>query len=216
MIRFLTPILILILSLKASAQSPAPFLAYISDTQAPMWIEDVFLESNRNEAATLLLLKDLESRHPARTFLLGDAVNLAHKDNRWTAIDTALFRLRNSGCPVHACLGNHELMGKPAEGERKFQQRFPDHVNTGYVVTCDSIATVLLNSNFSKMPLAQVAAQQRWYDSTLLALDTAASITVVVVACHHPPYSDSRLVGSSKEVQEHFVPGFIKSKKCKL
>src|SRR5438552_135309 len=111
-------------SLHVSAQSPppAPCLAYISDTQAPMWFEGIYMESHDNVKATRLLLEDLVNRKPLQAFILGDAVNLGYRENRWTIIDSALTRLRSGGRPVHACLGNHELMGKKAAGEKEFQQ----------------------------------------------------------------------------------------------
>ena len=202
--------------LQATAQVPGPSIAFIGDTQAPLWIEDLFLESHNNAAATQRLLDDLEARQPARLCFLGDVVNMGWRNDRWAGVDSALFRLRRSGCNVQGCLGNHELMTRAAEGERNFQLRFPDHVSTGYVVTGDSLATILLNSNFGKMTSSQVATQQAWYEQMIQHLDSQPGIRAVIVACHHPPFSDSKLVGSSVEVQNRFVAPYLRSAKCRL
>ncbi len=181
-----------------------------------MWIEDVFLKSNQNESATRILLNDIPNKSPSVLFIPGDLVNLSYKEKRWRLVDSCLNNIRLSGISVHACLGNHELMGRKKKGERNFQTRFPDHVNTGYVILRDSIAVVFLNSNFSKMKREQIQVQDTWYNQTLQTLDSTAKIKVIIVSCHHSPYSDSKLVGSNGTVQKKFVPAFIQSKKCKI
>ncbi len=181
-----------------------------------MWIEDVFLKSNRNTEATRILINDIAKRNPSQLYFLGDITNLSCRNNRWESIDSCLVICQSSGLPVHACLGNHELMKNKKEGEKNFQDRFPDHVNTGYTVVSDSVATVFLNSNFSKMEKSQIMKQDQWYKQELMTLDSSAAIKAIVVCCHHSPYSDSKLVGSSEPVQAKFVPLYLQTNKCKL
>jgi len=50
----------------------------------------------------------------------------------------------------------------------------------------------------------------------MLELDTNQAVKMIVVSCHHAPYSNSKIVGSNKPVQEKFVPLFIRTKKAKL
>ena len=107
-------------------------------------------------------------------------------------------------------------MGKTRKGEANFQKRFPEHVRTGYVNVTDSVAVIMLNSNFGKLTQLDQKKQQTWYDSTLVALDADDKIKAVIVTCHHPPYSNSKLVGSSKTVQQRFVASFILAKKSSL
>jgi hypothetical protein len=90
------------------------------------------------------------------------------------------------------------------------------NVNTGYVSVTDSVAVVLLNSNFNALSAAEEAKQQEWYKTTLEDLDLIDSIKAVIVCCHHAPYSNSKIVKCSNKVQEHFVPGYIQSKKAQL
>jgi hypothetical protein len=208
-------VLCMMIDLHAQEQA-GPLLAFASDTQEPMRVEELVLRSHDNRRATRQLFREIVQLRPAELFLLGDVVNLGHRDERWTYIDTALVEARAAGIVVNAILGNHELMGRSAAGAIRFQSRFPQHVSTGYVVTRDSLAVVLLNSNFSKMSRAQIREQNDWYTTTLAALDTASDIRGVIVCCHHSPYSYSKLVGSNGQVQRLFVAPFLKHRKTRL
>ena len=63
-------------------------------------------------------------------------------------MDNYLQQCRSSGIPVHALLGNHDVMGSVKKGESNFRKRFPDAVTTGYYQIVDSMAFVMLNSTF--------------------------------------------------------------------
>lgn len=191
-------------------------IGFISDTQAPMWVETIVLKSNHNETATGKVFHDIVKTKPSSLFILGDVVNLSCKEKRWRVMDRYLDSCRQAGVAVSALLGNHDVMRNAKKGESNFQRRFPDHYRTGYYQVHDSTAFVFLNSNFKKLKPADVEAQQQWYDRTLSALDADASVEVIIVACHHAPYSNSTIVGSSESVQKNFVPGYLKSKKAKL
>ncbi len=195
---------------------PNTVIAFTADTQAPMWVEKLWLRSHNNRKATKLLFEDVELRHPTAFFLLGDVVNLGYSSRQWKPIDVYLQTLRVKQVPVHAILGNHEVMGRPLEGMRKFQQRFPDHKPTGYIVIVGPIAVVLVNSNFSALSTKENKEQLAWYKSTLENLDADATIQFIIIGCHHSPYTNSRIVKPSKEVEENFVPFFLMSKKSGL
>jgi UDP-2,3-diacylglucosamine pyrophosphatase LpxH len=191
-------------------------IAFVSDTQAPMWIEDVFLKSNNNEKATALLFSEIVKQKPADLFILGDVVSLGHKEKKWKEMDAYLRHCREAGIEVSALLGNHDVMSKSKKGEQVFQQRFSNHTRTGFVKITDSVAVVLLNSNFKKLSKEDIAFQQSWLKSSLQNLDNDPAVQVIVVSCHHAPYSNSKIVGSSEEVQKYFVPLFLQSAKSKL
>jgi hypothetical protein len=113
-------------------------------------------------------------------------------------------------------MGNHEVMGQAKKGQRKFQERFPNHVNTGYLTTVDSIAVVLLNSNFGTLTPAEEVKQVEWYKQTLKQLDADSSVQFIITGCHHSPYTNSKIVGSSIAVRQKFVAPFLKSPKSRL
>src|SRR6476620_11228774 len=191
-------------------------IAFAADTQAPMFVETILLRKHNNRKATQLLFADVLNRNPAAFFLLGDLVNLGYSKRQWRPIDRYVEALRKNNIPVHAILGNHEVMGRPREGMRKFQERFPDHELTGYVVCLNNVAIVLVNSNFSTLSVNEEVTQTVWYKRTLETLDEDANVDFIITGCHHSPFTNSRIVKPSKEVEEKFIPPFLQSRKSCL
>lgn len=215
--RLLILILFILTTVAAAlAQSTQPLIAFTSDTQEPMWVEKLLLKSDHNQKATEMIFKDVEAQHPAGLFILGDVVSLGHKTKKWTRIDSYLKQYTTDSIPVYATLGNHEVMFNAARGTRNFRLRFPMYSPAGYLEVIDSVAVVLVNSNFTKMNTAQILAQDNWYTATLKKLDADTAIKLVIVGCHHSPYTNSKIVKPSMEVRQNFLPAFIDSKKCVL
>lgn len=193
-----------------------PEIALISDTQEPMGVERIFLRYHKNALATTKLLQDITERVPRALFMLGDVVSLGYKEKKWRQIDSFLQRTRQMGITVAAVLGNHDVMVSAARGETAFNKRFPDQVRTGFYKVVDSIAFVLLNSNFSTLTAKQLQQQQDFYETTMQQMEADTNVRVIVVACHHSPYTNSRIVGSNARVQERFVPAYMRTPKAKL
>jgi hypothetical protein len=181
-----------------------------------MFVETLLLKPYRNRHATDLLFKDISRIHPRCFFLLGDVVNLGYSDRQWRSVDPHLQHLREKSICLYGILGNHEVMGKPRQGQAKFQLRFPDHSRTGYLHVIGTIAVVLLNSNFGTMTPSEIKHQNEWYLKTLEDLDCNADIEFIITCAHHSPYTNSRVVKPSKEVQNMVVPPFIESRKSQL
>jgi UDP-2,3-diacylglucosamine pyrophosphatase LpxH len=202
---------------QAPAGSPSKKLYFVSDTQQPMLVEKLWLKSNNNLKATAGIFANILKEKPAHLYMLGDVVGLGSSKRKWKHVDLFLDSCRKSGTGVCGVLGNHEVMGRrKKKGEANFQKRFPMNVKTGYVSVTDSVAVVLLNSNFRKLSAEEVAAQKDWYQQTMASLDAADSIRAVIVCCHHAPYTNSKIVGCSHKVQDYFVEDYIRSKKAQL
>ena len=191
-------------------------ILFLSDTQAPMWVERLVLRTHQNTKATTAIFNEIIRLKPAVLYWLGDIVSLGYRNNKWRIIDQFLANCTAVGTAVYAIMGNHDVMGRPRKGAKNFQHRFPEHSPTGYVKITDGIAVVMLNSNFSILSIADLVKQQTWYEKTLTDLDADPAVKVVIVTCHHAPYSNSKLVGSSKLVQQRFVPCYLKSQKARL
>ncbi len=191
-------------------------ILFLSDTQAPMFVERLVLRTHQNTKATTTIFAEILRVHPPVLYWLGDIVSLGFRDNKWPVIDRFLENCCAVGTSVYAIMGNHDVMGRPRKGARNFQQRFPEHIHTGYVQTTDGVAVVMLNSNFSTLSVADLVKQQTWYEQTMANLDADPAVRIVIVTCHHAPYSNSKLVGSSKLVQQRFVPNYTKSDKGRL
>jgi hypothetical protein len=141
--------------------------------------------------------------------MLGDVVSLGYSKRAWEKMDKHLEKFKAKGIAVSAALGNHELMGRPGRGQRRFESHFPRYINTGYVEVVDSIAVILLNSNFNSLSAKDDSLQVSWYRKRLKELDADSSILFIITGCHHSPYSNSKLAGSSIAVQKRFVPLFL-------
>ncbi len=191
-------------------------IIFISDTQSPLWFEALLHKTNHNKIATKKILSDIVKRHPIAVYILGDVVSLGYSNRQWKPMDLYLDSLRSKGVNVDAILGNHEVLFCAKKGQKKFQDRFPNHVKTGYISIVDSVAVVLLNSNFNKLTTTENATQISWYKHTLDSLDADPSVLFIITGCHHSPYSNSKVVGSSKAVQEKFISTFFLSKKSRL
>ncbi|MCW3092009.1 MAG: metallophosphoesterase [Ferruginibacter sp.] len=200
----------------ADTVSGAKRMVFVSDTQQPMWVEKILLKPNHNLQATADIFLDILSYKPTSLYMLGDVVALGSSNKKWRSVDKFLDSARKSGTHVAGLLGNHEVMGRRKRGERNFDKRFPMNVRTGYFSVTDSVAVVMLNSNFKSLSPSSIEKQQSWYESTLAGLDTSASIKAVIIACHHAPFSNSKVVKSSGDVQRYFVPAYIKSRKAQL
>lgn len=207
-------IIFLLLSWSGYAQRPTTVM--ISDTQAPMRVEKLFLKSHHNEKATSKLFEKIDSLKPNSLFILGDVTSWSAKEKKWRSMDGYLKDCRKAGISTHALWGNHDVMGSVKKGKVNFKKRFPDANPNGYVVVSDSIAFVLLNSNFKRMKKEEIATQQKWFDETLPLLDKDPGVAAIVVSCHHAPYTNSTIVRPSLGVQEKFVPLFLTTTKCKL
>ena len=181
-----------------------------------MFVERLVLRTHQNTKATRVIFDEILRRKPPVLYWLGDIVSLGYRTNKWPVIDKFLAHCTQNNTAVYAIMGNHDVMGRPRKGARNFQQRFPDHSPTGYIQRTGDRAVVMLNSNFSTMSAENINKQQAWYEQILIDLDADPAIAVVIVTCHHAPYSNSKLVGSSKLVQQRFVPFYKASKKAKL
>ena len=191
-------------------------LAFISDTQTPLWLEALVLGGHRNVEATDTLLAHILRTRPASLFMLGDLVSFGAYTGSWQTMEQNILYMRKTQIPVHAILGNHELMIYARTGESFFADMFPDHVRTGYCVSVDSVAVLLLNSNFDNLDEAEQQQQQQWYTQTLDSLEQDPGTVSIVVCCHHSPFTNSTIVEASGPVRQMFVPPYIRTAKCLL
>lgn len=163
-----------------------------------------------------MIFEAIKSQKPAAAIILGDVVSKGSRERKWVAIDSYIATCREGGIQVTALLGNHDVMSNIKKGELNFQKRFPEHQRGGYTIVLDSMAIVLLNSNFHKLSSSEVRQQNDWLQNMLTILDNNPGILGTIVTCHHAPYSNSRIVGSSKDVRTNFVQPFLRARKTCL
>jgi hypothetical protein len=191
-------------------------VAFVSDTQSPMFPETIRLPRNNNELARSKIFDAIVQWQPHSVFHLGDLVALGFWSPSWEAIDAFTERLRALGIGFHPVMGNHELMLLKGSGEDEFQKRFPHASRTGYIRRVGPLAVVLLNSNFNVLSEEEQTKQLSCYQETLRGLDKDGTVGLVVVACHYSPYTNSKIVSPSADVQEILLPPFLESAKARM
>jgi len=191
-------------------------VAFVSDSQSPLFLETFRLSTNHNDVAREMIYAQILADRPDAVFHLGDMVSIGPYRASWRSTDAFLEKARTARIPVFATLGNHELMFLPSYGMEEFLWRFPWYRKTGYLVRVGKLAVVLLNSNFGQLSDRDQHVQDSWLDSTLACLQADSTVGAVMVACHHPPYTNSTIVSPSARVRETFVSAYLRYPKCVL
>jgi predicted phosphodiesterase len=192
-------------------------LLFISDTQAPLWVETLKLDEHGNQAATDDLFQLLlEEEGTDAIFHLGDLTAVGSSGRAWRSMDRWLKRLGDARINLYPIFGNHDYFMCSSTAKENFFHRFPYTYPSWYCIRQDGLAVVMLNSNFKKLTDEERNTQLEWYSPILDELEKAADIRVVIVASHHPPYTNSTVHGPSETVLEKFVPPFRAHGKCRL
>jgi len=210
----------------ATSQRPKPFLSVesippenpvvivIGDTQQTLSAE--FRREN-NEDKTPLLLREIARRRPAFVLHLGDITAWGASDSYWAWFDDASLPIRQAGIPCFPILGNHDYFGSDTTALANARERFPElQKSLWYSFTHRGAAFILLNSNFGSLTEREKESQQRWYLNELSRFDDDPSIRWIVVACHHPPFTNSKVVSPSEEARIEFADPFEQSSKGNL
>jgi predicted MPP superfamily phosphohydrolase len=191
-------------------------LFFISDCQAPLFVEKMVGKTYRNGEATSRLFDDIEKKSPANLFILGDITGAGSQNHLWKPVDEAIQKLRQQNVAVHALLGNHEYFFNSKKAIDNYRKRFPTDALNGYCIRTGNMGVVMLNSNFDRLSTVEANLQQKWYLSVMDSLDNDPSIKAVLICTHHSPFTNSKVVSPSLTVQNCFLPRFFASQKTKL
>ena len=191
-------------------------LCFLSDTQEPMFFERVVLAYNQNAGARATIFEEILRLNPKGVIHCGDEISLGSSDGAWEEIDEFVRRLRGKGIEFSPAPGNHEYLLTSKSGIARFKSRYPYAQLTGYSRRYGNIGVVLINSNFGELSDEEQTGQRRWFDQTLSEMDEDSAIDYVVVGGHHPPFTNSKIVGSSEEIRDQYLPAFYKSTKSIL
>ena len=189
----------------------------LSDTQSPMWIETLLLPKHENDKARDMILTAVASDSAVSAVVhLGDITESASDESAWKVFERFAEALQARRIPLYPAIGNHEYMLNAARAARLVRAHFPWLDPTWYSTRIGGVALVILNSNRGELPQEQWDVQETWYRHTLEQLDRDSTVAVIIVGCHHPPYTNSTVVDPSKDVQRAFVPPYLRSRKARL
>ena len=186
-------------------------IVFFSDLQAPIFLEKIYLKSERNEEATDSLFADIHRRKPSSVFFLGDIVALGLLNSEWKTVDKNLEQFKKENVPTFATPGNHEYMLIPKLGIDNFQKKFSSSSINGFYKVVDSVAIVMINSEKIKD-----AEQIGYYKQTMQKLENDNSVKMIIISTHYSPFTNSSVVQANSDVRDVLVSTMKKTSKAKL
>jgi Icc-related predicted phosphoesterase len=191
-------------------------IAIVGDLQRTSPYEQLFLSRSQNDFERQQIFSAIAEEKPDMLLLLGDQVFEGDSHDDWEHFDRLIQGVNDAGVPVRAMMGNHDYGRDHTLCHRNFGARFPSQASTVHQLTrLGSVALITLNSNLDQLSSDQIRRQEEEYVTWLGELDDDPSVQGVIVASHHPPYTNSDL-GNSPEVISMFATPFLRSRKTRL
>ncbi len=191
----------------------------IGDTQHIGFWESLYWDywNEHNEDKTKLLFKEIATRNPSFILHLGDITKDGSSKRAWKDFETDSKPVKQKGITFYPIYGNHEYFGSDSDLYSNFNKHFPNVANKKwYSFIHNEIGFVLINSNFGDLSAKDTTEQRSWYLDQLSKMENNDSIKVIIVASHHPPFTNSKIVSPNKIVERDYAKPFINSSKSKL
>lgn len=171
----------------------------------------------RNDKERKLIIDEITKREPAFVIHLGDLTTRGSSSKHWQQFDESHKELRAKKIPYFPVLGNHEFYGHDERALQNYFGRFP-HLSGRhwYSFTWKNIGFILLNSNFSRLAAEESEKQKKWYTEQLEKIKEDQRINHIIVCCHEPAFTHSRVVGPNEKVKEFFADPFLECGKASL
>ena len=190
----------------------AKTIAVIGDQQRTSWLE-FWKESNTEHAQ---VVTNAMLKKPDALLLLGDHVFWSSSKGDWQFFDEIMQPVHDAGIPVFPLFGNHEYFGNQDVGLQNMQSRFAAARTTWYRWDADSVAYIMLNSNWHDIGEDSTLLQRSWFEDQLVACENDVTIRAIVVSSHHPPFTNSSVVSDDVRTRDEFVPLFVRTRKGQL
>ena len=169
-------------------------LLVVGDFQRTSIVEQWLMRREQNDDARAQVIREMSRElEVGGLVLLGDLVFDGSSCSDWESFDALFAPLASRG--VVLALGNHDYWGPDAIACANLEPRFPwvaEH--TWGVSAWGEVSIVWLDSN------GELETQATWLETTLAAIEGP-----VIVATHHPPYTNSTVTGDETAVQDAFV-----------
>jgi hypothetical protein len=162
------------------------------------------------------LVRQAMHASPSAILLLGDQVYRGDDPDEWRFFDHIMRPVARAGIPVYPLVGNHEYFGRDAVAFANMRNRFPAMPDRFYSMVIDSVAFIMLDTNFDEYARDSTVRQFRWFKTRLRQYTKDRSVRCIVVCGHHPPYTNSAIVPPDHILQRYFVPVFQRSPKARL
>lgn len=175
----------------------------MGDTQRTLWVE---FWREQNDAVRPHIFSRICDSRPSALIHLGDAVADGASDSDWMIYDSLSRCINIASIPVFGVMGNHDYFGSNDACIRNATKRFTNLQGQRWsCCVMDSVAYILLNSNFDELTDDEIQWQSGWLDSVVRSVNMRDDVLLAVACWHHPPYTNSSVVGDDKEVQRHLL-----------
>ena len=198
----------------AEVQGAKNYFIIVGDTQGTSHCE---FWRERNDKERKLIIDEITRRQPAFAIHLGDLTTRGSSDKHWQEFDDVHKEFREKMIPYFPILGNHELYGNDKKALQNYFERFP-YLNRRrwYSFIWKNAGFMLVDSNFSTLTKDQIEQQTRWYLEELDKLEKNAKIDFIIVCCHEPPFTNSRVVSDNEKVKVDLADPFLRFQKTRL
>jgi predicted phosphodiesterase len=171
----------------------------------------------RNDKERKLIVDEITRRAPAFVIHLGDLTTRGCSEKHWQEFDDMYKEFRKTKIPYFPILGNHEFYGNDTKALQNYFERFP-HLDRRrwYSFTWKNVGVLMVDSNFSSFTKEQIERQSQWFLDELEKFEKNAEIDSMIVCCHEPPFTNSRVVSPNDKVKVYFADPFLRFQKACL
>ena len=165
----------------------------------------------RNDKERKLIIDEITQREPAFVVHLGDLTTRGSSKKHWQQFDEFHKEFREKKIPYFPILGNHEFYGSDDRALQNYFGRFP-HLSERrwYSFKWKNIGFILVDSNFPRLAMEEKEQQRKWYIEELERFEKDEKIDYIIVCCHEPPFTNSRVVPPNEKVKAFFANPFLK------
>jgi hypothetical protein len=187
-------------------------LAIVGDTQRVLPVERLVFGRETNDAGRHRIAQAVLAEQLDGLLHLGDLLGSA---SGWRRFDQDYPPGELASKHIHVCRGNHDCGGFWFGSSQEFNRRFPRAIAGLQEVELRFLRLLLLDTNEQAMSKEQWRVQLVQFQSALLRADDDAQVKHVLVAGHHPPFTNARWHTPSRAVLNNFVAPFMKCRKAR-
>lgn len=161
-----------------------------------------------SDAERIAYAERLRDEHPAFVVHVGDIAYEGADPEAWHDFDVDFAPLREGGVALLPAIGNHEYRGMDGAPDLSlYFARFPDVApETHYARTFRGVRLLFLDSNLGSIGEDEAARQLAWLRERLDEAHADDGVRAVMLALHHPAYSNRLIAGESAWVRDEVLP----------
>jgi hypothetical protein len=187
-------------------------LAIVGDTQRVLPIERLAFGRETNDVGRRRIAQAIRAEPLDGLLHLGDLIGSA---SGWRRFDQDYPPGELSSKHIHICRGNHDCGGLWFGSSKEFNRRFPRAIGRLEEADLGFLRLLLLDTNEQAMSEEQWRAQIAQFKLALSRADGDVNVKHVLVAGHHPPFTNAQWHKPSRAVLNNFVAPFMQCRKAR-